>query len=205
MINIYFTAALLGLKHALDPDHLAATLNMVTLDKASPKDAAKLGYSWGTGHAASMLILGLPVVIMSTKLPDWVYSSAEFLVGLIIVGLAVQLASQWTRGKFHLHKPQKSKHFHKRAFGMGMLHGLGGSYVAALLMLTSFNNTLTAALGLIMFSLFTIFSMSVVTTAFSYMVLHHKLIHIFNKFILPLMIAGTLVFGVVYMHESWPF
>ena len=208
-MNPFIVAGALGLKHSLDPDHIAAVFNMTLSGKARPGEAAKLGFSWGLGHSVTMLALGLPVVLFGTGLPEWVYSSAELAIGVIILYLTLKLFIQWFKGEFHPHEIIKladsqvdhMKH-HKRAGAMGVLHGIGGSAGGAALALTAFSTPLTAAFGLLIFVLFSIASMTTVTFAFSYAATRHTLIHVLDRLLIPVFIIAAGLFGVNYIQEA---
>jgi len=209
MLTPFIIAALLGFKHALDPDHLAATINMTISGKLNPLSAAKLGLSWGLGHATTMFLLGLPIVLFSAQFPDWVYSSAELGVGVVIVYLAVQLFLQWFAGEFHPHNLRDLEHSteeheraHKRAGLMGMLHGVGGSAGAGLLMVSTFSNPISASIALILFVSLSIASMSLVTCGFSLVATHHFLMHAMDRLLIPVFIVVTGVFGFHYIQEA---
>src|SRR5688500_2832103 len=94
----------LGLRHASDPDHLAA---VSTLIASEPEDgtrrAGRLGLAWGLGHATTLAVFGLPIVLFQSYLPDAAQRAAEALVGLMIMLLAVRLLLRWRRGHFHAH------------------------------------------------------------------------------------------------------
>lgn len=201
-LTIFLAAMIMGLRHALDPDHLAATLNLVVAKGGRARDSAKVGLSWGVGHSISMLLLGLPVVLLSSHLPLWVYTAAEVLVGIVIIYFSIKLFIQLVNSKFHLHNAPRPKHIHKRSFGVGLLHGTGGSYPGALLVLASFKTLLAASLGLVVFTLFTILSMVLVTTGFSLAVSHHKFMHIVNYVLIPVFATGSIVFGVWYILSA---
>lgn len=99
-------AALLGLRHATDPDHLTAVATLLVSDRgrASRRGAAGLGLAWGAGHALTLLVLGLPVVLAGPYLPAAVQRGAELAVGVLIVALAARLLLRWRRGYFHAHE-----------------------------------------------------------------------------------------------------
>lgn len=206
----FLIVALLGLRHASDPDHLAAVSTLVAEKGLKAKQAMKTGASWGWGHAVSMVLFGLPVVLFSTKFPESMYQVAEATVGVIILYYAGKLAWQAYKGKFHFHgkkrPPEEHDHSHvhaanKRSFGMGLIHGLGGSYGASLLVLATFNSSWAAAMGLGLFSLLSVVSMALMTGLFAYSITHHKLMH----YLTPAMyvLAGlSLVFGVLYIQAA---
>src|SRR5947207_14610455 len=101
---LVLVAFALGLRHASDPDHLVAVSTLVagTRERAA-RTAAKLGAAWGAGHATTLLLFGLPILIVRAYLPAVVESSAEALIGVIVVALAVRLLVRWRRGAFHAH------------------------------------------------------------------------------------------------------
>jgi ABC-type nickel/cobalt efflux system permease component RcnA len=97
-------ALLLGLRHATDPDHLTALSTLVLADdERGTRRAGRLGLAWGAGHALTLVVLGLPVVLFGDALPDWAQRTAEGLVGAVIVVLALRLLARWRRGYFHVH------------------------------------------------------------------------------------------------------
>jgi len=50
-----FVALLLGLRHASDPDHLAAVSTLIASDpEDGTRRAGRLGLAWGAGHALTL-------------------------------------------------------------------------------------------------------------------------------------------------------
>ena len=64
-------AFVLGLRHASDPDHLVAVTSLVAADDGDTRAAARLGAWWGLGHAAMLLVIGLPLIAFKSALPAW--------------------------------------------------------------------------------------------------------------------------------------
>jgi hypothetical protein len=86
-------SALLGLRHATDPDHLVAVSTLVATEPERPtRRAGLLGLSWGLGHATTLTALGLPIVLFAVSLPGSVERAAEFIIGLVIAGLGLRLS-----------------------------------------------------------------------------------------------------------------
>ena len=73
-------AFLLGLRHATDPDHLMAVTALVARDQSSTRSAARLGAIWGAGHATALLLIGLPLILLGTALPNPLEASAALAV-----------------------------------------------------------------------------------------------------------------------------
>src|SRR2546430_9432699 len=122
-------AVVLGLRHASDPDHLAAVTTLIATggDRAA-RTAARLGLSWGLGHATSLFAFGLPIVVFKAYLPEPVQAAAETSVGVMIALLALWLLVRWRRGLFHLHQDHRSAHAHgsrRRLRTLAPLHASG--------------------------------------------------------------------------------
>src|SRR5919202_1793292 len=149
-------AVVLGLRHASDPDHLAAVATLIAngRDRAA-RTAARLGLAWGLGHATSLFAFGLPIVVFKAYLPEPVQQAAETSVGVMIALLALWLLVRWRRGLFHLHHDHGTAHAHGsrgrvcarsplQAFGIGLVHGMGGSAGVGVLLLASIHGRVLA-------------------------------------------------------------
>src|SRR4028119_1914079 len=167
---ILLISALLGLRHASDPDHLAAVTTLIAseddLDKF--RKAGFMGLLWGAGHGTTLVLIGLPLVLFNRYLPGVVQQAAEALIGAIIILLAVRLLLRWRRGLFHVHththggEPHRHVHSHAGeaaeahehahktrpplgAYGLGLVHGIGGSGGLTLLLLSTISDKVQAA------------------------------------------------------------
>jgi ABC-type nickel/cobalt efflux system permease component RcnA len=126
---VLFVALLLGLRHASDPDHLAAVSTLIASDpEDGTRRAGRLGLAWGGGHALALAAFGLPIVLLSAYLPDPAQRAAEALVGLMIMFLALRLLLRWRRGHFHAHAHRhgdvEHRHLHAHAtHSRGHAHG----------------------------------------------------------------------------------
>ena len=165
LLVVALVAILLGLRHATDPDHLVA---MTTLAPSEPgaSRAARLGLSWGAGHALTLFAFGLPIVLFNAFLPDRLQQGAETVVGLMIIGLAVWLIVRWQRGDF-----RASSHTHNvrtplQAFLVGLVHGVGGSAGVGLLLIAPIDSHVYGVIALALLATFTAVSMTLLTTGF---------------------------------------
>lgn len=53
---------LLGLRHASDPDHLAAVTTLIaSQERERIRKATSLGLLWGLGHGTTLVLVGLPL------------------------------------------------------------------------------------------------------------------------------------------------
>lgn len=185
LVLVIAVAILLGLRHATDPDHLAAVTTLLASTERRARDAAKLGLAWGAGHALTLFALGVPIVLYRAYLPETVQRAAETAIGFLIAGLAVWLLVRWRRGAFHahphdhgdrshahLHSHSTSPHEHARsrtplgAFAVGLLHGIGGSAGVGILLVSTIDRTALAIGALGILAAFTAVSMTLLTTGF---------------------------------------
>ena len=67
---VLFVAVLLGLRHATDPDHLAAMTTLVASGhERATRSAARLGAWWGLGHGVTLVVFGVPILLAGRYLP----------------------------------------------------------------------------------------------------------------------------------------
>jgi len=162
-------AILLGLRHATDPDHLTAVTTLVAGGERDTRGAGRLGLSWGLGHATSLFVFGVPIVLFRAYLPGALQTGAEAAVGVVIVVLAVRLLARWRRGALapdHAH-PARAR-TRRQAYGIGLVHGAGGSAGVGVLLLAAIPGHLEALLALALFALFTAVSMAAASTTFGF-------------------------------------
>ena len=217
LLVVCAVAVLLGLRHATDPDHLAAVTTLIASGKERTKRAAaRLGFTWGLGHATSLFVFGLPIVLFKAYLPEHVQQGAETAVGFVIIALAVWLLVRWRRGVFHLHAHDHSggRHVHLhdhskehrhsvrtrsplQAFGIGLVHGMGGSAGVGILLLAAIHDRAIAVAALALFAFFTAVSMALLSTGFGLTLSSRRARRSFHR-IAPVLGALSLAFGVWY-------
>ena len=104
-------AQLLGMRHALEPDHLAAVSTLMTGERSSAK-AAWLGAWWGLGHTLTLLTAGALLVVLQAEMPAIAAQVFEFCVVLLLVGFGVraiyQGACRVPAGPTHSHTKTRS-------------------------------------------------------------------------------------------------
>ena len=151
--------SLLGMRHALEPDHLAAVSTLVSQERSSFK-AAWLGACWGFGHTFSLVVVGASLVFLRAEMPPNVADLFEFFVALMLVGLGVRAvvlaARQGPAGPTHVHHHGSLVHSHagasahvhiggwtlaRRPLLVGAVHGLAGSGALTALVLATLPST----------------------------------------------------------------
>ena len=217
-------AILLGLRHASDPDHLAAVSTLLASGKErAGRRAGELGLAWGMGHALTLIIFGLPVVLLNNYLSEGVQQAAETAVAVLIVYLALRLLVRWRQGMFHVHAHQHGggqhshlhahgeegghAHLHRTrtplgAFAIGLLHGVGGSAGVSVLLLASVDSTPLAITSLVVLAVFTAVSMCVLSTGFGLALMSRPLRSSFNG-VAPVLGVSSLAFGIWYATAAW--
>jgi high-affinity nickel permease len=192
-------AALLGMRHATDPDHLAAMTTLIANgDESLGRAARRLGFVWGLGHATTLFAFGLPIIFFSAYLPEFIQQGAEIAVGSIIIAIAVRLLVRWRRGTFH---PQPHAHTHVRtplgAYVIGLVHGMGGSAGVGLLLLAGIESRVVAVSALAVFALFTTVSMSIVSAGWGHALGRASVRRSLHR-VTPALGLTSLAFGVWY-------
>jgi high-affinity nickel permease len=195
-------AIVLGLRHATDPDHLAAVTTLVASGRA--RSAARLGGVWGAGHATSLLALGTPIVLYRAYLPESIQRDAETAVGAIIVVLALSLLARARRGEFHVHVHEHggARHAHGvrtpwQAYVVGLAHGAGGSAGVGVLLLASIADHAVALVALSLFAICTAVSMALVSSGFGWTLTRPSTQRTFAR-LAPVFGLASLAFGIWY-------
>ncbi len=156
-LTILGLGLVLGLRHALDTDHLAAVSTMLA-QRPSFRASSMIGLSWGLGHTVVLLLAGAVVLVLRVSIPEPMALAAEFGVGIMLVFLGGMLAIRLVRERWHVHAHDhdgaQHVHLHSHAlvedhghghwwrdsirpFCIGMAHGLAGSAALLLLVLSS--------------------------------------------------------------------
>lgn len=94
-LTILGLGLVLGLRHALDTDHLAAVSTMLA-QRPSLRASGMIGLSWGLGHTVVLLLVGAVVLVLRLSIPEPVALAAEFGVGAMLVFLGAILAVRWS-------------------------------------------------------------------------------------------------------------
>jgi hypothetical protein len=145
---------LLGLRHALDADHVAAVSTLVARERGLVRSCL-LGAWWGAGHTLALLGAGIAVIAFKLTITPVIEETLERMVGLVLVLLGGHvllraLGTLFAQGPEHAHDGVAHRHVHLgapgaahvhvlriggRPFLVGLLHGLAGSAALTLLVL----------------------------------------------------------------------
>src|SRR4051812_17712494 len=220
---ILLISMLLGLRHASDPDHLAAVTTLIASEEErhQVRKAGIMGFLWGLGHGTTLVLVGLPLVLLNQYLPEVVGKIAEVAIGCIIVLLAVRLLVRWRRGLYHVHVHaheggEAHRHVHSHAedgchghahrvpkrtpissYGVGLVHGIGGFGGVTLLLISTISNKVQATGALLLFAAGTAVSMALLSTAFGLLIAGGPIARNFER-VAPVLGILSMVFGVWY-------
>lgn len=152
---IFGYALLLGIRHGIDYDHIAAIFD-ITSSQETKKEGIKLSGLYALGHGVMVFIFGISVIFLGRKISPVIDSYVGKIVGitLILLGIYVfyslirfkkefQMKSRWiiilnnishsyhsilhaTRFKHsHSRSSRLEKYETKTAFTIGAIHGVG--------------------------------------------------------------------------------
>jgi len=147
-------SALLGMRHATDPDHVVAVTTIASRER-SLLSAAGVGALWGLGHTMMILVVGGVIILFKLALSPRVGLSMELTVAAMLVVL----------GTLNLLdvRPRPGPLTTMRPVLVGAVHGLAGSAGATLLILPLIRDTRWAAAYLLVFGVGTIAGMALMT------------------------------------------
>lgn len=171
IISVLLLGFLLGLKHAIETDHIAAVATIAS-EQRSMWRASLVGAVWGMGHTASLLVAGIAVLALRLAIPEQIQLVFEFLVGLMLVGLGVRAIRRAAKAVVihqheHEHGGPSHAHLHvhvggiqhhggwagvpTRSFWIGLMHGLAGSGALTVLVLASVPSLVVGILYILVF------------------------------------------------------
>jgi ABC-type nickel/cobalt efflux system permease component RcnA len=159
MFGILGLGFLLGMQHALEPDHIAA-VSSIAARRTRVGDIVKHGLTWGLGHTLTLFIFAGAAVLLGRAIPEAITQPIEGAVGIMLVGLGAHVLWRLWRDRVHFHRHghgdgtvhfhahshagettphTRAAHVHEHGFRwrtllVGLMHGMAGS--AALLVLT---------------------------------------------------------------------
>jgi ABC-type nickel/cobalt efflux system permease component RcnA len=185
---------LLGLKHATDADHVVAVSTIVSESRNAWR-GLWIGASWGLGHTTPLLIAGVMILLLkepAAQLYKDYVTYLEFIVGVMLVFLGVQVFWNFRRRRIHVHEheheenPHRHLHTHElatvpashhgffqpgkpffrlKSYVVGVVHGLAGSAAVMLVVLTTdaVSSFWVGVFYILLFGFGTVLSMGAIT------------------------------------------
>jgi cytochrome c biogenesis protein CcdA len=171
------------------------------------RKATLMGLNWGLRHGTTMVLVG-------RYLPERVQTAAEVAVGAIVVLLAARLLLRWRRGA-HAHEGgEEHRHRHSHAlhrshehthdatlrtrlsaYGVGLVHAIGGSGGLTLLLLSTACDPAEAMAALFVFALGTALSIALLSTASGLVIAAGPVARSFER-VAPVLSVLSVAFGL---------
>lgn len=187
-VTILMLGFVLGLRHALDTDHIAAVATVLA-QRPSWRASSLVGLSWGLGHTVVLLLVGALVLVLRVPIPEPIAMAAEFAVGVMLVVLGGLLGIKLVKEQWHMHQHDhdgaKHVHLHShtqspghghshwwresvRPLCIGMAHGLAGSAALLLLVVASAHSVMEGLVYITVFGCGSILGMMLIGLILSF-------------------------------------
>jgi len=192
LVAAFVAGGLLGARHALETDHLAAVATLVEGEelRSSENDSEELrssetgsgisqsglvGASWGVGHTLPIAALGLALLLFGVRLPASIVGLFEAVVGVVLLYLGGRMLvglREHTHGTHPLHDHLdvgrlslggRHLHVHGDSALVGALHGVAGSGALVVALVSTAPDLPTAAAFLTAFGLCSVLTMATVS------------------------------------------
>jgi sulfite exporter TauE/SafE len=193
-VSILALGFVLGLKHSIEADHLAA-VSTIASERRSLLSSSLVGALWGLGHTISLMVAGILVILLHFHISERTSRALEFCVAIMLVALGVDALRKLARGgHLHIHVHEHGGHLHAhphlhsaterrateetphthhglrlgvRPLFVGIMHGMAGSAALMLLVLTNISSSLVGLLYVGVFGIGSIGGMMVMSTLFA--------------------------------------
>ncbi len=193
MTSLLFLGFLIGMRHALDADHLAAVAAIST-QQNSFRSTIRHGAVWGLGHTITLFLFGSTVIWMDSMMPEQMATYLEMAVGIMLMVLGLDVMRRVIQQRIHYHvhkhhhanahfhahshagetkKHEQSDHHHRhenrrfpyRTLFIGLMHGMAGSAALILLTMQTMDSLWTGMLYMLLFGTGSMVGMAVISAA----------------------------------------
>ncbi|ROR32534.1 hypothetical protein [Inmirania thermothiophila] len=194
LVHVLALGFLVGMRHAVEADHVAAVASLAT-GSASRRETVWKGVLWGVGHTLTLFAVAVAVLAGGATLTEETAQRLELAVGVMLVLLGLDVLRRLVRervhfhahahedGRVHLHAhahrgeagphdPARHVHRHPaglplRALAVGMMHGMAGSAALLVLAAGAVGGTALGLLYVAVFGLGSILGMGLLSAAMS--------------------------------------
>lgn len=206
-LSILALGFVLGIKHAIEPDHVIAVSTIASQSKKLFRSSLA-GVFWGIGHTATLFIIGIILILMKGEIPEKWAMSLEFLVGIMLVYLGVSTVLLFKNIHVHQHEHDGEKHVHHhknvsymKSLMIGLVHGLAGSGAMVLLTMNTVKSVWESVIYILIFGVGTITGMLFFTTIIGIPFVFSAKKLSLNKTLTQITGAISVAFGIFYMYN----
>jgi ABC-type nickel/cobalt efflux system permease component RcnA len=185
MAALLILGFLLGVRHALEADHVAAVASLA-IRSSSLANTVRVAAAWGLGHTAALVLCGSILLAVDASLSPSASRVLESSVGVMLIVLGIGVLRRLRRRRIHLHvhehadgkrhfhahshehevahNPRRHRHEHvhgllPRALLVGGVHGIAGTAALTLVSLQAIGSFAWALVYLALFGLGSILGM----------------------------------------------
>jgi cytochrome c biogenesis protein CcdA len=158
----YLFGVVQGVRHAFEPDHLAA-VSTIAADARSPTKNVFFAACWGTGHALMLVVVGGALFVLRRGMPERLDRVLELCVAAMLVVLGARALRKAFRrtgddsgsegGEETLRDGRRRWRLARRPLVIGVVHGLAGSGALTAIVASSYPSALTGLLFMLVYGL----------------------------------------------------
>jgi cytochrome c biogenesis protein CcdA len=228
MLSLLGLAVLVGMRHALEADHVAAVSSLAAGTKRMP-DMIAHGLTWGFGHTATLLLFAGGARVLGHAIPETLAAQLEIAVGVMLVCLGGHVLWRLWRDRVHFHDhPRRERaaqlHSHSHAFEaaphkwqlrhhvhrfnwrtlfIGMTHGMAGSAALLLLTVSQIGSPWVGLAYVLLFGIGSMLGMAAVSAAIGLpLALTARCFTSVNRSLQAMVGATTIVIGALAIHAT---
>jgi hypothetical protein len=149
----------LGMRHALEADHLSAVSTLIA-EHRSVRKGALLGVFWGIGHTLAIFAVGLVLIVLRRDIPPTLSETFELAVAVMLVLLGGRAL---LRARLETHDHPHPAPMASRPLGIGVVHGLAGSGALTALVVAKLPSASAQLLYLVLFGLGSVVGMALLS------------------------------------------
>lgn len=174
MTILFILVITIGIRHAFEPDHIAAVLT-ISSQSDSLTATAKQGAIWGVGHSITLFIFSLILVGMQIEINESVFITFECLVGIALIFMGISVIKNYNISCTNKIKIKNNSRWitsqenklSLKAFFIGLLHGAAGSGLIITIITSKIESISLKFTYIAIFSFFLIISMALLSTLMS--------------------------------------
>lgn len=232
MIGVLTLGLLMGMRHALEADHVAAVSSLAASQR-SWRSILKHGLTWGVGHTLTLLVVAGTAIAVGSAINDRLAAWLETAVGVMLVLLGAHVLWRLAADRIHFHvhgHDDGTRHFHAhshraeraphdarrhshehsrgipwRALGVGLMHGMAGSAALLILTVTRVGSPVLGIAYVLLFGLGSMAGMGALSLVIAVpLTLTARLLTWSNHLVRGLIGCATVVIGILTIIRELP-